>query len=260
MQLQNADEVWARIEVLARADGGRGVVATDGDGTLWSGDVGEDLWHGFLHHGQVFDPALEAIRREAREHAISDAGTGVDVARRIYAAYLEGHFPEERVCEIMTWCFAGWTRDHLRDFTREVVDKGALDARLNREVIHVLEKARAAGVETLLVSASPVCVIVEAGSRVGFAEHQVVAAHPRWIDGVMLADVERPIPYGPGKVSRLRERIGHERTLYAAFGDNAFDVAMLASARVAVAVRPKPRLRERAGEIPGIVELAPHAA
>jgi phosphoserine phosphatase len=58
-------------------------------------------------------------------------------------------------------------------------------------------------------------------------------------------------------VRRLRERIGTGRTLYAAFGDNAFDVALLASARVSVAVRPKARLRERAGEVDGLVELAP---
>ena len=44
--------------------------------------------------------------------------------------------------------------------------------------------------------------------------------------------------------------------LYAALGDNGFDVALLASARVGIAVRPKPRLRERAAEVPGLVELA----
>jgi phosphoserine phosphatase len=72
----------------------------------------------------------------------------------------------------------------------------------------------------------------------------------------MQAEVLRPIPYGSGKVTRLRERVGLERPLYAAFGDNAFDVAMLASARVAVAVRPKPRLRRQADAVPGMVELA----
>jgi phosphoserine phosphatase len=55
---------------------------------------------------------------------------------------------------------------------------------------------------------------------------------------------------------RLRERIGAGMALYAAFGDNAFDVALLAGAQVSVAVRPKARLRERAGEVPGLVELA----
>ena len=51
------------------------------------------------------------------------------------------------------------------------------------------------------------------------------------------------------------EKIGAERVLYAAFGDNAFDVAMLREARVPVAIRPKPRLLERAGEVDGLVVL-----
>jgi phosphatidylglycerophosphatase C len=254
--LQSADEVWARIDQLARADGGGGVVATDGDGTLWGGDVGEDFFFGFLDHGDMAEAGLEAMRREAREHDLSDAGTGPDVARRIYDAYLAGRYGEERVCELMTWCFAGWTRDRVQAFARDVIDRAGLDARLHREVGHVLERARKAGVETVLVSASPVAVVLEAGARVGFSESQVVAAHPRYEGGVMVADVERPIPYGPGKVSRLRERIG-DRPLYAAFGDNAFDIALLASARVGVAVRPKPKLRARLHEVPGVVEMEP---
>jgi phosphoserine phosphatase len=255
VKLQTSDEVWARIAALADATGRAGVVATDGDGTLWSGDVGEDLFHAFVEHGDVADPALEAIRREAREHALSDAGTGPDVARRIYAAYVEGQFPEERVCELMTWCFAGWTRDRVLGFARDVVSRCGLEARLHGEVLHVLDRARAAGIETILVSASPVAVVAEAGARVGFTADRVVAARPRFDGDVMLAEVERPIPYGPGKVSRLLECIGAEHTLFAAFGDNAFDVALLASARIGVAVRPKPRLRARADEVPGLVEL-----
>lgn len=257
MQLRSGDEVWARIDELARADGARGVVATDGDGTLWSGDVGEDLFFAFVEHGEFAEPALEALRRDAREHALSDAGTGPDVARRIYDAYLAGCFPEEQVCELMTWCFAGWTRDRVQAFARQVVDEGGIEGRAHREVARVLERARAAGIETILVSASPLAVVVEAGVRLGFAADHVVAARPRFEDDVMVAEVERPIPYGPGKVSRLRERIGADRTLYAAFGDNAFDVALLASARIGVAVRPKARLRDRAYEVPGLVELEP---
>jgi phosphoserine phosphatase len=255
VQLETSDQVWTRIEALARTTGTTGVVATDGDGTLWSGDVGEDLFHGFIDHGDITEPAIEAMRREAREHQLSDAGAGPDVARRIYASYIEGHFPEERVCELMTWCFAGWTRDRVQAFARDVVARGGLEARLHDEVLHVVERARAAGLETILVSASPVAVVAEAGARVGFAADQVVAARPRFDGDRMLAEVERPIPYGPGKVSRLLERIGADHILLAAFGDNAFDVALLASARIGVAVRPKPRLRARAHEVPGLVEL-----
>jgi phosphoserine phosphatase len=255
VHLQAADDVWARIDALARAEPG-GVVATDGDGTLWSGDVGEDMFMAFLEHGRVEVAALDALRREARHHSLSDAGGGPDIARRIYAAYHAGQFPEERVCELMVWCFAGWPRGEARAFARDVVDRGGLAGRLQGEVLRVLERARAAGLEVILVSASPIDVVLEAGQRVGFDEAHVVAARPRYEAEVMLAEVERPIPYATGKVSRLRERIG-ERVLYAAFGDNEFDVSMLATARVPVAVRPKPRLRRRAADLPGVVELTP---
>jgi phosphoserine phosphatase len=255
VQLETPDAVWSRIESFAREEPG-GVVATDGDGTLWRGDVGEDLFHAFVRAGRVEPPALEALRRDARAHGISDAGSGADVAQRIYAAYLDGFFPEERVCELMTWCFAGWSDGELRAFARDVVDRGGLTARLHPEILHVLGKVRAAGIDTVLVSASPVAVVVEAAARVGFAPESVIAARPRYEGEVVVADVERPIPYGPGKVARLRERLAPAQPLYAAFGDNAFDVAMLAAARVPVAVRPKPRLRARADAVPGLVELA----
>jgi phosphatidylglycerophosphatase C len=255
VQLQTPDDVWGRIEALARAQPG-GVVATDGDGTLWSGDVGEDLFHAFVEHGRVEPASLEALRRDARDHGLSDAGRGPDIARRIYAAYLDGRFPERRVCELMVWCFAGWKRGETRAFAREVVDRGGLVGRLHAEVLHVLERVRAAGIEAVLVSASPIDVVLEAGSHVGFDERHVVAALPRCSGDVMVAEVESPIPYAEGKVIRLRERVGVEGVIYAAFGDNEFDVALLASSRVPVAVRPKPRLRARASRIPGVVELA----
>jgi phosphatidylglycerophosphatase C len=105
------------------------------------------------------------------------------------------------------------------------------------------------------VSASPLAVVEEAGARVGFDVDRVVAALPRFDGDTMLPDVEAPIPYGPGKMQRLRERIG-DRPIYASFGDNAFDVALLLGATVPVAVRPKPKLRARADEVPGLVEIA----
>jgi phosphatidylglycerophosphatase C len=254
MEQWSADRVWARIEGLARTQPG-GVVAVDGDGTLWGGDVGEDLFHSFLQHGRVEPPALEALRSVATDHGLSDAGSGSDIARRIYAAYLAGTFPEEGMCELMAWCFAGWTRSEVRTFARAVVDRGNLASRLHHEVQSVLERVREAAIHVVIVSASPIDVVIEAASHVDISEPDVVAARPRFEGDIMLADVERPIPYAEGKVTCLRRYFDSTRPLYAAFGDNAFDVALLASARLGVAVRPKPRLRERADEIKGLVEL-----
>ncbi|MDP9150946.1 MAG: haloacid dehalogenase-like hydrolase [Myxococcota bacterium] len=256
MELWSPDQAWARIEALARAEPG-GVVATDGDGTLWTGDVGEDLFHAFLREGRVEPLADEAIRREARSHALSDAGSGREVAQRLYDGYGDGRFPEERLCELMAWCFAGWTEGDLRAFARGVVDRGELPGRVQEEVRFVLDRARAAAIDVVLVSASPMAVVVEAACRLGFSPEGVVAALPQIEGGRISPAVQRPIPYGPGKVSRLRERVGPERVLYAAFGDNIFDVALLAGARLPFAVRPKARLRARANDVPHLVELAP---
>jgi phosphoserine phosphatase len=255
MQIQTVDEVWARIVAAAASVQGRGVIATDADGTLWTGDVGEDLFHALVDRGPIQPAAVEAMRREARDHALSDAGTGQEVARRIYEAYVAGAFPEERCCELMAWCFAGWTRADAQAFARDTIERVALGPRMHGEVLALLARAREARIEVLLVSASPIAVVRAAGARAGFEEAQIVAARSRFDGDVMQADVERPIPYGAGKVVRLRERLGADRPLLAAFGDNAFDVDLLASARVGVAVRPKPRLRERAERVAGLVEL-----
>ena len=254
MKIESSDEVLLRIERAARARPG-GAVATDGDGTLWSGDVGEDFYFALAESGRVSPLAYDALAREARDHDVDPSGSPAALARRIYEAYVAGRFPEERVCELMTWCFAGWSRAELDLFAREVAARVGLEARLHGEVRRVLEGVRRAGVEIFLVSASPRAIVEAAGRLLGIDAAHVVAADPVWEADTMSASVVRPIPYGVGKVGGLRARIG-DRELYAAFGDNAFDVPLLAAALVPVAVRPKPKLRARAGDVPDLVELA----
>jgi len=118
----------------------------------------------------------------------------------------------------------------------------------------VVEWAARAGVEAFVVSASPLAVVVEAAGALGFDAAHVVAATALEKDGVECAGVLVPIPYGVGKVQRLTEKIG-SRPLYAAFGDNVFDIPLLRAAQLAVAVRPKTRLLARAADVRGLVEL-----
>lgn len=230
-------------------------MAFDGDGTLWMGDVGEDVFEATLARGDIREPAVEALRHHATSHQISAQGTGPEIAHRLYDAYRRGGFPEETICEVMTWCHAGWSRGEVEAFAREVIAAKGLRKRLHPEVVRVVDWLRAQGREVLLVSASPRGVIEVAADLVSITPSHVLAATARFAGDVMLPDVERPIPYGPGKVRALTARLG-QRPLIAAFGDNAFDVAMLRKAHMGIAVRPKDRLRERASEVPGLVELA----
>jgi phosphatidylglycerophosphatase C len=254
VETQKSSEIQQRI-AAARAASPGGVLACDGDGTLWSGDVGEDLFHALVAKGPILPAAYAQLSAEAKEHGLSAEGPAQDVARRIYEAYLAQKFPEERVCELMAWAFADWTREAVASFARDVVAEAGLAARLHPEVTETLAWARGQGIEILVVSASPRAVVEEAVRRAGVEATHVLAATPCFEGERMLAAVLRPIPYGPGKVAAIRKAAG-ARTLYAAFGDNAFDVAMLREAKIPVAVRPKARLRERAAEVPGLVEIA----
>src|SRR5439155_10976267 len=77
-------------------------------------------------------------------------------------------------------------------------------------------------------------------------------------NGVVAPRVVPPVTYGEGKVEALREGTRGAR-LVGAFGDSAYDFAMLRAAEVGVAVRPKPELRSLADECPRLVDLAPRA-
>jgi phosphoserine phosphatase len=255
VQIAPIDTVIARIDEARADSAGAGAIAFDGDGTLWTGDVGDDLWDA-ARAGRIFRaPAIERMRAEAAANGVRVDEDPDALVRAVHQAYLEHAFPEERMYELMTWCLAGWARADVRVFCQEVLRHRRHEGKLHAEALAVLRWAQTSGVHVLVVSASPRDIVEEAVAPALVGSAQVLASTPRYdASGVMLADVERPIPYGPGKVRRIRAKIG-DLPLLAAFGDNAFDVAMLKEARVAVAVRPKDRLRERAGEVPGIVEI-----
>ncbi len=248
-------DIAQSIEDAARSAPG-GAIAFDGDGTLWSGDIGEDFFHALLEDG-VHDAAHDALVREAAAENLDTSGGAVAVAHRIHAAYVAGTFSEERVCEIMTWVAAGRSRTALDRFCGEVVSAIKLRERLHDEAVRVVEHARRVGIEVFLVSASPRAIVEQAARVVGIELANTIAVREVCDDaGIVQTEVERPISYGPGKVTRLRERIGEGRPLYAAFGDNAFDVPMLRAAHLPVAIRPKARLVDRAHEVPALVVLA----
>jgi phosphoserine phosphatase len=254
MRIASEQEIVSLIEKAARAKGG-GVVATDGDGTLWSGDVGEDSFQSFIARGRIDASAHEAMKREAASHGVDESGDAAALAQRIFDRYADGTFPEERACELMAWCYAGWRMNDVRAFMREVVAARALATRLHAELGRVLDAVRAMKLELFLVSASPRAIVEEGARIVGIDAAHVLAADPIVEAGEVRPDVHRPIPYGPGKATHLARAIG-DRPLLAAFGDNRFDIAMLQAAEVPVAIRPKARLRERASEVPKLLELA----
>ncbi len=232
----------------------RGALAFDGDGTLWSGDVGEDFFYGILDSGRLSDIATRAITEIARESGVEVHGDGVATARRIYDAYLAGRFDEVLVCEIMTWINAGWTATDTTAFVLATVG-AEFAARIHPEVREVIEHARRAKHEIFVVSASPRPIVEAAAEIAGISSTHVLAATAVLEGDRFAARVHRPIPYGAGKAEALRAHLG-DLPLLAAFGDNAFDAEMLSMAERPIAVRPKMRLVTLAPQIARIRQLA----
>ena len=83
------------------------VVATDGDGTLWRGDIGDDLFFALCDEDAIAPPMHERLVREARAHGIAHEGPPGVLGRRLFDAHAGGSFPELLMFELMACAFAG---------------------------------------------------------------------------------------------------------------------------------------------------------
>lgn len=232
-------------------------IAFDADGTLWTGDVGDDVFFYALEHDLLHEAAVAPLQRLAAAHGLDGDGTPGHIARRLYEAYRVGALPEPTTYAMMTWCFAGYAPSDLARLAREVLDAARLAERLCGELRPILEWARGADVRTLVISASPQPVVELAARYWGFDAADVAAAVPATdAEGRIVGALSGAVPYGPHKVSLGRERLGAAHWL-AAFGDNDFDADMLTAAARGVAVRPKPALRAKLASMREVVELLP---
>lgn len=231
------------------------VIATDADGTLWSGDVGVDTFERMLSARAVRADALPALLETARAHGISASGDANEVASALYAAFQRGAYPETACYEMMAWAFAGFTLDEARAFARDALHRASLGARFHDEMRAVVAWARSTGVRVVVVSASPRLVVQCGVEELGIAPSDVVGATPRVVEGVIVPGMAEPMPYGEHKVTALRTKTADG--LLAAFGDNVFDLPMLRIAALSIAVRPKARLRAAAQAADGLLELVP---
>lgn len=227
---------------LGDSDGSQVVLAFDGDGTLWSGDVGEDLFHLAMERRFLREEAREALLAEARKFDIDvDAGDANSVASGLLASYLAGVYPERDTCAMMTWCYAGHPLADVQALALAALEAHDIGSRLTDELGPILEWGRRNAVRRVVVSASPAVIVEAAASYWGFSAENVAASRPRVIDQRVAVGLAEPVPYAEAKVTAGRALFGDARWL-AGFGDNVFDIEMLTTAELGIAVRPKPKL------------------
>jgi phosphoserine phosphatase len=234
----------------ALAEHGPGALAFDADGTLWSGDVGEDVFLYAIEHGLLRVEALPALQALAQAHDIQVSREANAQARLLYDAFRGHTLPELAACEMMAWGFAGWSDAELDTQVARILDAAQLSQRYYGPMLRVQAWAKERGLPCYVVSASPDFVIRVATTPLGFEPAHLAACTPvRTSNGLLLPHLATPLPYLDHKVLAL-QRLAPSRALLAAFGDNGFDLPLLQAARLAVAVRPKPALSNALNQLP----------
>ncbi len=224
------------------------VAAFDADGTLWTTDVGEDLFAAALRRQVLRDAALPALVELAARYNVPDSGDANELAARLAATYRDGTMPERDYAEMLVWCYAGMRRAQWWDFARDTLNGEYMERTLNAPALQVLQWAQAVGMRCLAISASPQAAVEVAIGPLGIPARDVIAGRPA-VDqhDVLLPRMAQPLPWGEQKARAGRDAV-EGAAWFITLGDSAFDVAMLKAARRPVAVRPKPELRERFAE------------
>lgn len=252
-----AGELRLRLEQLRNDLVAPVALAFDADGTLWSGDVGFDLFKAALA-ARILRPAAQAaLAAEAHAAGLSAShdDDANEIALRLFAAWAAGDISDERAFRMMAWAFAGHGEEELLAFCEETQRQSGLGQRIHPPAREIVAWAHGEGIEVWVVSASPRAAVVAGARLLEIPPARCIGVTPVVADGRLTTALMEPISYDAGKPLAF-EAHASRSSLLAAFGDTASDVPLLRAARLGVAVGPNDRLRAAATSVPGLVELA----
>ena len=247
------EELIRELEQRLRP-GRQSALAFDADGTLWSGDVGDDVFRFAVAHGRLREAARPALEKQAEARGFERFADVNATAKLLFDAYIAGRYPEREMCELMTWCYAGHTVTEMQELVRQALEATHHAQRLHTELEPVLRFARGRGLRVVVISASPRITVEVAAGAWGIDPKDIVASTARVDAGTIAPEMSGALPYAHQKSVAGRSLLGQAHWL-ASFGDNGFDVEMMQEAELGVAVRPKPALCARLQEIPGVLQL-----
>jgi len=199
------------------------VAVFDCDGTLWGGDAG----YGFM--AWTLDQGL--VSRSTHDW--------IDTRYRDYRA---GNVSEVAMCAEMVQIYAGLRDAELRAAAARYVDE-FVRKNIFEELLALVGRLHAAGVELWAVSSTNRWVIAEGLRDFGIPAERILAADVRVKDGLITSEII-DVPTDEAKAAALK-RVGLSRP-DAVFGNSIHDLAMLKMARCAFPVNPSPSLLEAA--------------
>ena len=195
------------------------VAAFDCDGTLWSGDAGENFFDWEIRKGVVSPEVAQAMRAR-------------------YAKYKASKVSEEDMCGEMVTMHQGLSEATMMEAAREFMSV-AFPGRVFPEMRELVNKLHDQGCEVWAVSSSNEWIIRAGLEQFGIHPDRVLAAKPEMQGDIVTKRLVR-IPSGSGKPKALQEVV--RKPIDTAFGNSRWDTEMLMMAKYAFAVNPNPDL------------------
>lgn len=195
------------------------IAVFDCDGTLWSGDAGEEFFYWEIERGLLPDPTARwALSR--------------------YEDYKRGQVGEEQMCGEMVTIHKGIPEQKLIGAAEEFfAEKIAL--RIFPQMQELIMELCDRACQIWAVSSTNEWVVRAGVRRFGIPEERVLAACVEKENGCASDRLVR-VPTGQSKAEAIQEMIGD--SVDAAFGNTVHDVAMLSLARQAFAISPDAEL------------------
>jgi phosphoserine phosphatase len=220
------------------------LLAFDADGTLWSGDVSDDVFLHACRDEWLLEAARPALSKLAESLGLDTSGSASHLGMELFESHKLGLINEVELFATMSWCYAGHTMQELTDYAENVLQLENLTARIRPELLQIVDWARRRNIDCYVVSASPTPIVCLAAAQLGFPPDRVIGTKPSTHEGVIEPEISDDVPFGANKCKLLR-RLSGELAWMACFGDSDFDFEMLQCADLAVAVSPKPSLIAR---------------
>ena len=208
-------EALAVVAPLLEAGALQGrTVAFDADGTLWRGDVGEELLRELIARDRLpRHPGRRDLYEEYEARVAKDPADGYAFAAQV---------------------MEGWEEAALHSYCRDFFERAIIQQLFpfTRPLLRALADA---GCEVWVVSASAVWPVVPGAAWLGVPAERVIAVEVEVEGGRLTARSKRPVPCGDGKVELLKAR-GVRPAL--AVGNGNLDEPMLEYAERALVIAP----------------------
>jgi HAD superfamily phosphoserine phosphatase-like hydrolase len=206
-----------RQRLLEVIEGPAGIAAFDADGTLWDGDVGEELLARLADAGKLVAPFGPGAFAQYTARFQLDPADAFAYAGRAMAGLREDYVASEAEA-LFAERAGGKFFPPMRELAAEL---------------------KTCGWDIYIVSASNRWSVAPGARILGIDADHVIAVDVVVERGVLTDQVSQPIPTLAGKPRLLRERAGRDADL--AFGNSRLDLPLLESSRFPVAVGPRSR-------------------